>query len=104
MEIFQADKFYRFAVSLKDVPMGCKDAVLPILLLKDHTSAYLMFEENTRKPCIENLSRFCTHALDMRGNQMLEETSKIFNLFMYKVDGFSANKVPKGRLEHYSIC
>ena len=38
------------AASLKDVPMGCKDAVSPEPLLKNHTINCLTFEENTRKP------------------------------------------------------
>ena len=36
-----------FAALLKDVPMGCKNAVLPELLLKNHTINCLTFEANT---------------------------------------------------------
>ena len=39
-----------FAALLKDVPMGCKNAVLPKPLLKNHTINCLTFEENTRQP------------------------------------------------------
>ena len=39
-----------FAALLEDVPMGCKNAVLPKFLLKNHTINCLTFEENTRQP------------------------------------------------------
>ena len=38
-----------FAVLLKDVAMGCKNAVLPERPLRNHTINCLMFEENTRQ-------------------------------------------------------
>ena len=69
-----------FAALLKDVPMGCKNAVLPELLLKNHTIKCLTFEENTRQPYNNNLCLFRALALHMHGNQRLEEeTSKLFN-------------------------
>ena len=37
-----------FAALLKDVPKGCKDAVLPEPLLRNGTINYFTFEENTR--------------------------------------------------------
>ena len=37
-----------FAVLLKDVPMGCKNAVLPEPLLKNRTINCLTYEENTK--------------------------------------------------------
>ena len=49
-------KFYKltnltlFAALLKEVPMGCKDTVLPEPLLKNHTINCLTYEENTRRP------------------------------------------------------
>ena len=39
-----------FAALLEDVPMGCKNAVLPKPVLKNHTVSFLTFDENTRKP------------------------------------------------------
>ena len=39
-----------FAALLKGVPMGCKNAVLPEPLFKNHTIDCLTFEENTRQP------------------------------------------------------
>ena len=69
-----------FAALLKDVPMGCKAAVLPELLLKNHTINCLTFEENTRQPYNDNLFLFRALAPHLRGNQRLEEESfKIFN-------------------------
>ena len=82
-----------FADLLKDVPMGCKTAVLPEPLLKNHTINCLTFEENTRQPYIDNLCIFPALALHMNGNQQLEEeTSKLFNLIIYKMDGLSADR------------
>ena len=49
-------KFYKltnltfFASLLKDVPMGCKETVLPGPLLKNHNVNCLTFERNTRQP------------------------------------------------------
>ena len=82
-----------FAALLKDVPMGCKNAVLPEPLLKNHTINCLTFEENTRQPYNDNLCPFRALALQMHGNQRLEEeTSKFFNLFINKMDGLSAHQ------------
>ena len=54
-------KFYKltnltvFASLLKDVPMGCKDTILPEPLLKNHNVNCLTFERNTRQPYNDNL-------------------------------------------------
>ena len=72
-----------FAALLKDVPMGCKDAVLPEPLLKNHTINCLTFEENARQLYEDNLCLFRALALFLPGNQELEEeTSKNFNAFI----------------------
>ena len=82
-----------FAALLKDVPMGCKTAVLPESLLKNHTINCLTFEESTRKPYNDNLCLFRALALHLHGTQRLEEkTSKLFNLFINKVDGLTADQ------------
>ena len=47
-----------FAALLKRVPMGCKNAVLPELLLKNHTINCLALEENTRQPYNDKLRLF----------------------------------------------
>ena len=82
-------KFYKltkltiFASLLKDVPMGCKDTVLPEPLLKNHKVKCPIFERNTRQPYKNNLCLFRALALHLHGNEKLEEeTSKNFNLFL----------------------
>ena len=76
-------KFYKltsltvFAALLKDVPLGCKNAVLPKSLLKNHTIKCLTFEENTRQPYNDNLCLFRAIALHMHGNQRLEKNFEI---------------------------
>ena len=73
--------------------MGCKDAVLPEPLLKNHTINCLTFEENTKRPYNNNLCLFRVLALHKHGNQrMEEETSKLFNLFINKMDGLTPNQ------------
>ena len=81
-----------FAALLKDVPMGSKNAVLPEPLLKNHTINCLTFEENTKKPYNDNLCLLRALALHMHRIQRLEEKiSKLFNLFINKMDGLSPN-------------
>ena len=82
-----------FAALLKDVPMGCKNAVLPELLLRNGTINCLTYDENTRQPYKDNLCLFRALALHMHRNQQLEKkTSKLFNLFINKMDGLSADQ------------
>ena len=72
-----------FAALLKDIPMGCKDVVLPESFLKNHTVNCLTYEQNTKKPYKDNLCLFRALALHLHGNERLEEeTSKLFNLFL----------------------
>ena len=82
-------KFYKltnltvFAALFKDVPMGCKDALLPESLLRNCNVNCLTFERNTRQPYDDNLCLFRALALHLHGNEKLEEeTSKIFKLFL----------------------
>ena len=82
-----------FAVLLKDVPMGCRDAVLHEPLLRNGTINCLTFEENTRQSYEDNLCLFRALALHMHGNQRLEEeTSKLSNFFINKMDGLTPNQ------------
>ena len=92
-------KFYKltnltvFAARLKDVPMGRKDAVLPKPLLKNGTINCLTLEKNIRQPYNNNLCLFRALVLLFRGNWWLEEeTSKLFNLCINKMDGLSPNQ------------
>ena len=57
-----------FAASLKDVPMGCNNAVLPRPPLQNHTINCLTFAENTRQPYNDNLCLFRALAFHMHGN------------------------------------
>ena len=93
-----------FAALLKGVPMGCKNAVLPKPLLKNHTINYLTYEENTTQPYNDNLCLFRALALHMHGNQELEEeTSKLFNLFINKMDGLSADQFQGVHMNDFPI-
>ena len=81
------------AAFLKDVPLGCKDAVLPEPLLKNRTINCVRFEENTRQPYSNKLCLFRALALHLQENQQLEEkTSKLFISFIKKMDGLSTNQ------------
>ena len=73
--------------------MGCKNAVLPEPLLRNGTINCLTFEESTRQPYDHNLCLFRALALHLHGTQRLEEeTSKLLNLFVKKMDGLSADQ------------
>ena len=80
---FKLSNLTIFAALLRDIPMGCKDAVLPESLVKNHTVNCQTFEKNTRKPYNDNLYLFRSVALLFFGNERLEETSKLFNLFLF---------------------
>ena len=72
------------AALLSDTPMGCKDAVLPESLLKNHTDNIRTYEQNTNKPYKDNRCLSRALALDLHGNdqRLEEETSKLINLFL----------------------
>ena len=52
-----------FAALLKDIPMGCKDTVLPEPLLKNCNVNCLNFERNSSQPYNDNLCLFRAVAL-----------------------------------------
>ena len=62
-------KFYKltsltiFAALLKDIPMGCKDTVLPEPLLRNCNVNCLTFERNSSQPYKDNLCLFRAVAL-----------------------------------------
>ena len=92
--------FYRltnltiFASLLKDVLMGCKEAVLPEPLLKNHNVNCLTSERKTRQPYNDNLCSFRALALHLYGNEKLEdETSKNFKLFLKNSEGGDVSKI-----------
>ena len=103
-------KFYKllnltiFVSLLKDVPMGCKDTVLPEPLLRNRYVNCLTFEKSTLQPYNDNLCLFGALALHLHGNDKLEEeTSKLFNLFLNnseqrdqsKFQGVHVTDIPK---------
>ena len=93
-----------FAALLKAVPMVCKDAVLSEPLLKNCTFNCLRFEENTRQRYNDNLCLFRALALHLHGNRRLEEeTSKIFNSIINKMDGLSPNQFTGIHMENIAI-
>ena len=47
---FKLTNLTLFAALLRDIPMGCKDAIPPESLLKNHTVNCLTYEQNTKKP------------------------------------------------------
>ena len=72
-----------FASLLKDVPMGCKDTVLPEPLLRNCNVHCLTFERSTSQPYNDNPCLFRALALYFHVNEKLEEeASKIFNLIL----------------------
>ena len=73
-----------FAALLRDIPMGCKDAVLPESVSKNHTVSCLPYEPQTKKPHKDNLCLFRALAVHLHENdkRLEEETSKFFNLFL----------------------
>ena len=79
--------------------MGCKDAVLPESLLKNHTVNCLTYEQNIKKPYKDNLCLFRALALHLHGNdkRLEEETSKLFNLFLI-------NSTNSGPLMIQGVC
>ena len=94
-----------FAALPKDVPMGCKDAVLHEPLLKNHTINCLPFEENTRQPYNNHLCLFRALALRLYGNQRLEEeTSKIVNSFINKMEGLTPNQFKRVHMNDIPIA
>ena len=82
-----------FAALLKDVPMGCMNAVLPEFLFRNRTINCLTFEENTKQPNNDNLCLFRALALHLHGTPRLEEeTSNFFKLFINIMDELSPNQ------------
>ena len=91
-------KFYKltnltvFAVLIKDIAIGFKGTFLPDSISKNCTINCLTSAENTRQPNSvfesNNLCFFRALALQLHGNQQLDETSsKTFNLFISRVEG-----------------
>ena len=72
---YKLTKLTVFAALPKDVPMGCRNAMLPEPLLRNGTINCLTYEENTRQPYNNNLCLFRALAVHLHGTQRLEEDS-----------------------------
>ena len=93
MEVLQFDKLNCIFCFTQRCSYGCRNAVLPEPLLRNGTINCLTYEENTRQPYNDSLCLFRALALHLHGTQRLEEeTSKLFNLFINKMDGLSADQ------------
>ena len=91
---FKITNLTTFAALLKDIPMGCKDAVLPESLFRNPSINCLTYEQNTKKTYKDNLCLFRALALHLHGNERLEEeTSKLFNLFLVNSTNRDPSKV-----------
>ena len=84
-------KFYKlksakiFAAILEEIPMGCKDTVIPDPLLNNLSVKCIAFEKKNRKPYNDNLCLLRALALHLHGNERLEEEiSNIIILFLQK--------------------
>ena len=79
---FKLTNSTKFAALPRDIPMGCKVAVLPESLLKTHTVNCLTCEQNTKTPYEDNLCLFRALALHVHGKdkRLKEETSISFLL------------------------
>ena len=61
------------AALLKNIPMGCKDAILPESLLRNPSTNCLTYEQNTKKTYKDYLCLLRALALYLHGNQRHEE-------------------------------
>ena len=84
--------------------MGCRNAVIPKILLRKGTVDYLTYEETARPPNNEYLCLFRARAFQLRGTQRLvEETSKMINSFNNKLLEFSTNLCQRFRINYCGI-
>ena len=102
--LYKLAKLTVLAALLKDVPIGCRIAVLPNHLLRNGTINCLAYEEKTRQPDNNNLSVFHSCALHLHSTQRLEEKlSETFSLFMIEMDILSANQIKGVHMNDSSI-
>ena len=93
-----------FAALVKDVPMGCKDAVLSELLLKNLTVNCLTYKGNESQSYNDNLCLFRALVLHLQRNKRLEnETSQIFIAFMSRMDKLSPSQLQGVHMNDISI-
>ena len=66
-----------FAALLRDIPMGCKDAILPESVLRNPTVNCLTYEQNTKKTYKDNLCPFRALDLHLHGNEARGRNIKV---------------------------
>ena len=82
------------AALLRDIPMGCKDAVLPESLLKNHTVNCLTYEQNTKKPykttfaSSEHLLSTCMEMRDSKKKHQNYSTSFLLTVQILTLQSF----------------
>ena len=80
---FKLTKLTIISALLRDMSIGCKDAVLPESLLRNPSINCLTYEQNTKKTYKDKICLFRALALHLHGNERLEEkTSKLFEPFL----------------------
>ena len=84
--LYKLPKVIVLAALLKEVLLGCKDAVLPDAPMKQLFVKCLSFDENTRKPFNHNIGLFRTLTLHLQTSDTLgEDFSKKFNPSLKKL-------------------
>ena len=77
-----------FAALLRDIPMGCKDAVLPESLLKNHTVNCLTFEKVQEKVTMTlfvSSERLLATCMEMRDSRKKHQSYSIFFLLTVQI-------------------
>ena len=94
-KFFELTNLTILAALLKNIRMGCKDAVLPESLIENHTVNGVTYEQNTKEPYKDNRCLFKALALQLHGNARLEEeTSTLFNLFLINSTNSEPSRFP----------
>ena len=70
-KFYKLTKFTIFTAFVKEVPMGCKDTVLPDPKIKSRSINSLTFEENTRKPYNDTFLLLRALPFQLHGNERL---------------------------------
>ena len=83
-----------FSASIKDVPMGCRNAALYEPPMKNCTINSLLYVENKRQALDVNWCPFYAFSLNLHINQRLpEENSKLYISFRNILDILSPNQL-----------
>ena len=85
---FEVTNLTIFAALLRDIPMGCKDAVLPESLLRNHSINCLTYEQNTKKNT-KTIFVFSEHLLstcmEMRDSRKKHQSYSISFLLIVQI-------------------